>query len=258
MNKFYNKIQEIEEALSFSNTFKAPDDIEKAKRKREAYDEALDKLDKVKLPDGSWHVRGFCDVSNIGLTSLKELNISRVDGGFHCEKNELVDLEGCPKIVGRSFCCHNNKLTSLKGCPQYITSSFLCYSNKLKTLENGPIHVSHSFSCGDNDLITLKGGPKTVLGDFNCGYCNQLISFEGAPTKLKGGFFSMMCPKIKSFKGMPEIIEGNVILKDCPINSLKGCPKKINGYLALTELTTSVTEKAIRKICEVDDIFYCI
>ena len=111
MEKFDIKIQEIEEALSFSKTFKTPNRTEKSKRKMEIFEEPFNKAKKTRLSDGSWQIDGDFDISHRDIESLKklqELNISIITGDFDCSSNLLTSLVGCPKEVKGNFICMNN------------------------------------------------------------------------------------------------------------------------------------------------------
>ena len=92
-------------------------------------------------------VTGDVDLLGLGLTKLP-INFTEVDGDFYCSWNQLSDLEGAPRKVGRNFDCSYNKLTSLEG---------------------GPKEVVYDFDCSRNPLISLKGAPKEVGGCFWCG-----------------------------------------------------------------------------------------
>ena len=60
MNRF-DKI--IQEALSFSKTFKAPASEDIEVRRQELIDDIVKYLDKTKLPDGTWLVDGGLNIS---------------------------------------------------------------------------------------------------------------------------------------------------------------------------------------------------
>ena len=153
----------IKEALRFNQTFKAPDLNDKIARR-------LEGVQKTKLPDGSWHVHGNLDLSNLKLTSLEGLNVSIVDYSFSCYNNHLTTLEGCPKEVKQSFCCSYNKLSSLKGCPESVGLDFLCSNNKLISLEMCPKIINNSFDCSYNNLSDLEEGPIYVKETYKCEY----------------------------------------------------------------------------------------
>ena len=188
MSKFNNKIIEIEEALSFSNTFKAPDIDEKEKRLKEVIDERLAEVNKTKLPDGTWHVHGDLDFSELNISSLKILNISIVDGFFSCTYNDLKSLIGCPTKIGKNFYCNCNNLSTLEGCPTEINGGFYCNDNKLTTLEGCPRVIEGDFSCSHNSLTTLKGCPQVVKGDFSCSN-NLLSSLLNGPKIVDGDVY---------------------------------------------------------------------
>ena len=167
----------LEEELKFSDVFSAASKEEVAERKAKYAEvkvrEELDRLKKVKLPDGSWHILGKYEevhFSDCDLTSLKTLNISKVDGSFYCYGNRLTSLEGAPKEVGMIFNCSENQLTDLKGAPEKIDWSFFCSYNKLTSLEGAPKKLLGSFGCRKNLLTTLEYCPKEVGRDFDCRY----------------------------------------------------------------------------------------
>ena len=149
----------------------------------------LRQLKLVKLADGRYDVIGDADFSRLGLTNLLEIpiKIRKVTGDFDCSDNYLRDLEGAPKVVGKSFYCHNNQLTTLKGAPEYVGDSFYCSYNNLKDLKGAPKYVGKSFSCGYNQLETLEGAPERIGEDFYCSG-NQLASLKGIPKYIGGAF----------------------------------------------------------------------
>ena len=139
------------EELKFSDVFKSCSDEEYTER-LEAYSkiklkEALDKVQKRTLPDGTLEVRGDLNVSDCGLRTLRGLNVSIVIGDFNCVSNEITSLEGAPNIIDGDFYCNN------------------CF---LKTLAGGPSEVTGEFNCSYNDLTSLKGAPKKVGEIFDC------------------------------------------------------------------------------------------
>ena len=147
MNRF-DKL--IHEALSFNQTFKAPDASDKVIRTKELIDEKLAGVEKTKLPDGTWHVHGNLDLSMCKIKSLKDLNVSIVDGYFDCSTNLLVSLEGGPVFVRCSYSCSFNELITLKGCAERINYNFFCPYNKLISLEGGPVFVGGDYKCDHN------------------------------------------------------------------------------------------------------------
>ena len=147
----------------------------------------------------------------ISYKNLAEIpvNFNKVHGYFDCRNNELISLEGCPNIIGKSFNCSNNRLTSLVGCPSTINGSFNCYNNYITSLKYCPTTINGDFDCRNNlltsleyfptfikesiylhynNLTNLKGCPTIVNGDFYCSY-NNLVSLKGCPTKISGIFY---------------------------------------------------------------------
>ena len=170
MSRFYSKLQEIEEALSFSNTFKAPDEDEQNKRIKEFFEVFRSKIkNKILLNDGTWRVKEdlFIDSS---IKTLDGLNVSIVDGDFSCSYNNLSSLKGCPKIIKGFFNCERNDIKTLIDCPESVGGGFNCCSNNLTSLIGAPNIVNSNFSCSWNGLKSLEGCPKVIKGYF---YCKQ-------------------------------------------------------------------------------------
>jgi hypothetical protein len=101
--------------------------------------------------DGSIDVNGDVDLYYMELTELP-LNFNRVTGYFHCSRNNLTSLKGCPRWVGGNFICSYNNLTSLEFSPDYVGGFFWCNSNQLTSLEFSPEYVGNDFFCSDNNL----------------------------------------------------------------------------------------------------------
>jgi len=76
------------------------------------------------LKDGVYNVNG--DVRLNKCVEKLPVKFGKVTGSFNCSNNNLITLEGCPKIVGREFDCSYNSLTSLKGCPTHVGGNFVC------------------------------------------------------------------------------------------------------------------------------------
>ena len=67
LSKFYSKIQEIEEALSFNQTFKSPDAYDKIIRIKE---ELIADGRTLTLPNGHLEVKGRINIDHKELTTL--------------------------------------------------------------------------------------------------------------------------------------------------------------------------------------------
>jgi len=64
------------------------------------------------------------NLTNLNLTKLPDLYKVEVTGNCFCNDNNLTDLVGAPKTVGKTFSCDGNDLTSLKGIPTSIGGGF--------------------------------------------------------------------------------------------------------------------------------------
>jgi hypothetical protein len=102
--------------------------------------------------DGSIDVNGDVDLYYMELTELP-LNFNRVTGYFHCSRNNLTSLKGCPRWVGGNFICSYNNLTSLEFSPDYVGDYFNCVQNYLTSLKFSPDYVGSNFNCNWNRLI---------------------------------------------------------------------------------------------------------
>jgi hypothetical protein len=72
------------------------------------------------LPSAS----GSIDVSYSQLYSLTELDLPRAVGlDFSCSGNNLVDLEGCPPVIGRMLLADANPITSLHDIHRHVRSA---------------------------------------------------------------------------------------------------------------------------------------
>ena len=222
------------EELKFSDIFSAASPEEAEERHVKYADieaeRILTDVMKTKLPDGSWHVKDTLILYDIGLTTLKHLNVSIVDGYFDCDHNKLTNLIGAPKRVSGTFSCsYNENLISLEGAPKEIGNAFICTGCKLTSLKFGPIEVDTVYKCNDNLLTSLEGAPKVVHDIFDCSI-NRLTSLVGAPEIVHGAFY-----------GSHNYFQ-----------SLEGIPKKIDGsfYCGFTRGKT-FTEDEVRSLCQI-------
>ncbi len=93
------------------------------------------------------------------LTKLP-LRFGYVSGDFDCEGNKLIDLEGCPLVVGGYFDCSRNELTSLEGSPKSVGGRFFCHQNKLTSLRFAPEEIEGSVILLPNPISDI---PKEYL-----------------------------------------------------------------------------------------------
>ena len=109
------RFTKIYEELKFFDVF-TPASKEEVKERQKTYvemklKEALDLVEKTKLPDGSWHIHDSLELRYCSLSSLEDINVSIVDDDFDVEYNYLTSLRGCPKEVGGNFYCNHNTRT---------------------------------------------------------------------------------------------------------------------------------------------------
>ena len=111
------------------------------------------------------------DVDDNALLSEKKIKkipvkFNNINGSFHCVKNQLTSLKGCPeKILNGHFVCEFNEITSLEYFPKEVS-------------HGGYLTI---INCGDNKLTSLKGCIQDLSGKyFYCGN-NQLNSLEYLP-----------------------------------------------------------------------------
>jgi hypothetical protein len=102
------------------------------------------------------------DSSSVSTSRLKKIEtipvkFGVIEGSFFCDRNALVSLEGCPKIVGKTFDCHENCLKTLLGCPEIIGTG----GSGDNEWDQG------DFNCAENFLSSLEGGPKSVIGFYS-------------------------------------------------------------------------------------------
>ena len=156
--------------------------------------------------DGSIDVDGSLNWKKLDKLPVK---FNRVSRHFYCQYNQLISLEGAPKIVEGDFYCSRNQLTSLKGSPKWVGRNFYCNNNKLTSLEGAPKQVGSTFFCSGNKLTSLKGAPKEV-SSFDCSG-NQLTSLKGAPKRIGGSFncYDNFLPQLiyDNYKYIKEIVK---------------------------------------------------
>lgn len=116
------------------------------------------------LNDFSVNVKGSVKLADkLANLSKLPLNFNEVEGDFDISNNELVSLEGSPKIVGGDFLAFKNEITSLKGGPKQVGGSFIILKNNISSLEHSPSLVKEDYICSHNPLRDLDG-INTILG----------------------------------------------------------------------------------------------
>lgn len=192
----------------------------------------------TKRGDGVWVVHGDMNFSRKGLNELPFKGIDyEVMGFFRCDDNQLITLNGGPRMVEGEFWCFSNLLTTLEGAPKVVTGCYDCRHNQLTTLEGSPRGVVGHFRCSDNQITSLEGSPQVVRGHFEC--CNnRLTRLEGAPREVSGNFW---CENnnLTALNEAPQVVGGNFhvsywdgnTIHSNPLLSLQGCPNQIGGDL---------------------------
>lgn len=133
-------------------------------------------------------VNGCFDCINNNLTSLKGCP-KYIDGNFYCNNNnKLVNLEGGPETVTKTYECDNNLLVTLQGLAQNIGMDFKCSSNRLTKLEYLPKIIKGNLNINKNNLISLQGCSDVVEQNFDCSK-NDFISLKHAPKSIGNCFF---------------------------------------------------------------------
>ena len=68
-------------------------------------------------------VKGDVKIANKNLSFIP-VKFGKVSGRFHCDKNPLQSLKGCPDEVGTDFKCSDLHLCDYEFLPQEITGKF--------------------------------------------------------------------------------------------------------------------------------------
>ena len=116
-------------------------------------------------------------VSNLGITSLKGIEIFTALKVLHCENNSLSELElnGFPALT--TVYLNNNSLTRLElsGCPGLTT--LYCADNSLTELDTSSYSSLNLLDCSSNLLADLNLSQNPQVQNLNCND-NQLRSLE--------------------------------------------------------------------------------
>lgn len=148
------------------------------------------------VPLGVFKCDYFGCTNNDHLTSLINAP-TEIAGDFNIgECRYLRTLKGGPIKVGGSYWCDKCRiLDDLTGAPKYVGKSM--WMNQLKFLES------------------LKGMQNTVIGeDFNCAHNLELKSLVGGPKEVGRNYNILVCYNVQSFKGLPEKIGGYIVCNE--------------------------------------------
>ncbi|PLY06109.1 MAG: hypothetical protein C0625_10790 [Arcobacter sp.] len=143
------------------------------------------------------------------------INFEKVSGYFDISSNDLISLEGCPKIVEKDFDCSKNKIESLFGSPNSV-GDFNCSHNRIKSLSYTPKEVEGYFDCSNNELLSIEGSPRTIRGYFKCSH-NKISSLKGGPKYIQD-YFDCSYNKIDTLKDGPITVSKDF---SCHVNELR-------------------------------------
>lgn len=185
---------------------------------------------------------------NAGSEGYIPFYFNVVTENFTISSNNIVSLEGSPKIVGGRYVVSGNLLTDILYSPEEV-GSFSCGSQGIKSLKGFPKKVKNDIDVGYTEISKLEYLPKEIDGDFYCS-SSELTSLEGTPTKV-GGNFNCSGNHIEFLQGCPEHINKTF---DCSHNnllSLKGCPKTVDGDFYCNDNQMFFDERYVEKHCTV-------
>lgn len=100
--------------------------------------------------DGDVNLAGRLDSYN-RLHKYIPLKFQNVTGIFDVDDNQLISLEGSPKMVGGDFNCNNNLLNDFEGAPHTVDGDFWCYGNTIRSFE-GLGNIKGDFYCHHNPI----------------------------------------------------------------------------------------------------------
>lgn len=160
-------------------------------------------------------IQGSLSLYGEDLESLENGPVE-VTGHYDVGATNIKSLKGAPRRVGRSFTCNDLiGLRSLEGAPDYIGTNFDAENSDLEELNCPNTKCKNFWISGNEELSSLKNGPhaeEAIIAE-NCDLTNLLGVYP-------------------DFKGTLDVM-GN------PIESLKGCPKKLKALdCAETDITS--------------------
>ena len=101
--------------------------------------------------DGLVDVDGDVNLTYKNLNKYIPLKFQNVTGSFDVDDNQLISLEGSPKIVGGDFNCNDNLLNDLEGAPHTVDGDFWCENNDIRSFE-GLVNIKGDFYCRHNPI----------------------------------------------------------------------------------------------------------
>lgn len=154
------------------------------------------------------------------------------DNIFNLGCKGLHSLEGCPRVVNKTFNCSFNNLTSLKFAPREIGANLIAYHNKITTLEGCSRIINGNFIVSYNKITSLAGIDNfidEINGIFDFGF-NPIVS-GGLGILLVKGITSLSFNKSTE----PFILIAKYLRKT---DQIYECQAELieNGYEEFTQL----------------------
>jgi hypothetical protein len=118
---------------------------------------------KIDPATGVVDVDGDVDLDIDTITKLP-VKFGVVSGSFDIGGSMLDTLEGCPKIVGRTFNCSYTEITSFAGGPEQVGAGYIAE--------------------GLTQLTTLKGLPRVVPTVLNLSGTSRITNLEGISERI--------------------------------------------------------------------------
>ena len=108
------------------------------------------------------------------------IQFDEVHGGFHCDHNKLVSLQGVAETISGSFICKDNNLKSLKYGPRYVDKDYSASYNKLESLEGIASYIGGSLWVSHNNIKSLKYCPSEINGNLDIAF-NSIETLDHFP-----------------------------------------------------------------------------
>lgn len=185
-----------------------------------------------------------------------EKGMETYEGNINCFP--IITNEDTYDFEDRWSIIYSKNVTSLKGCPKHIKGNFNCSNNQLRSLEFGPVKVEGNYICSQNYLKSLDFIAEDIKGyidstdnfnlkDIQCDSNTNFIYYGNKKSPQKLSLKNLIIynyPKEKQddyIKNYDKYISGEKVWEgdiDCAYNyghtifkidSLEGCPKKIDG-----------------------------
>jgi len=94
------------------------------------------------------YIKGDVDLRHKLLTRMPlDLTDVKIIGSFRCSGNLFKSLHGVPHHVEHHFHCDHNNLINLEYSPKYVGGDYNCLQNPLESLKGLPEIVKGDFYC---------------------------------------------------------------------------------------------------------------